>query len=184
MTEDVPAPANPTATILGGSNLRDIAATSYGHEDFSGFVARLNRIADPERVATGATLKTPSLSMGLRDAGLDPSYQPAFNVLALSWAELRAALPDYERERDAAGARDGSSFAITPDLSRRLLKCADAMDAALDVLANPKENHTLPQSTIGQFTGVSGPLRRFAAGRVESRDPFTRLRSQPVSCWR
>ena len=169
-TEDVSAPANPTVTILGGSNLRDIAATAYGHEDFTGFVARLNGIADPERIAAGATLKTPSLSVGMRDAGLDPAYQSAVNVLGQSWTELRAALPDYERERDAAGARDGTSFAITSDLSRRLLKCADAMDAALDVLSHPKESHTLPRSTIGQFAAVSGPLRRFAEGRVDSRD--------------
>lgn len=108
--------------------------------------------------------------MGLRDAGLDPDYQAAIKVLAQSWAELRASLPEYERERDAAGARDGASFKIPPELSRRILKCADGLDASLDVLARPKAGHKVPQSTIGQFAGVSDSLRRFAQGRVESRD--------------
>jgi hypothetical protein len=71
--EDVAAPANLTVTIARGSNLREVATTAYGHEDFSGFVAVLNGMADPERVAAGAVLKTPSLPAGLRDASLDPA---------------------------------------------------------------------------------------------------------------
>lgn len=168
--EDVSAPASVSVTIPRGSNLRQVATTAYGHADFSGFVAALNGMADPERVAAGAVLKTPSLPAALRDAGLDPAYQPAFNVLAQTWAELRTALPDYQRERDAAGARDGTTFAITVALSRRLIQCADNMDAALDVLAHPKEGHKLPRSTLGQFAGVSGMLRQFATGQVGSLD--------------
>lgn len=168
--EEVSAPASPTITIPSGSNLREVATTAYGHENFSGFIAQLNGISNPERVAAGATLKTPSLAVGLRDGGLDPAYQPAINVLALTWDELRIALPDYKRERDSAGARDGASFAITPDLRRRLLKCADAVDAALDVLARAREPHKVPRSTIGQFARVSRLLRHFADGRVESHD--------------
>ncbi len=168
--EDVSAPASVTITIARGSNLREVATTAYGHEDFSGFVAALNGLANQERVAAGAVLKTPSLPAGMHDAGLDPAYQPAFNVLAQTWAELRTALPDYERERDAAGARDDTNFAITVALSRRLLQCADNMDAALDVLAHPQEGHKLPRSTLGQFAGVSGMLRQFATGQVGSRD--------------
>ncbi len=168
--EDVSAPASVTVTIPRGSNLREVATTAYGHEDFNGFVAALNGLADPERVAAGAVLKTPSLPAALRDAGLDPAYQPAFNVLAQTWAELRTALPDYQRERDAAGARDGTAFAITVALSRRLLQCADHMDAALDVLAHPKEGHKLPRSTLGKFAGASGALRHFASGQVGSMD--------------
>ncbi|MCX6849823.1 MAG: hypothetical protein NTY98_12955 [Verrucomicrobia bacterium] len=168
--EDVPAPASVTVTIPRGSNLRQVATTAYGYEDFSGFVAALNGLADPERVAAGAVLKTPSLPAALRDAGLDPAYQPAFNVLAQTWAELRTALPDYQRERDAAGARDGTTFAITVARSRRLIQCADYMDAALDVLAHPKEGHKLPRSTLGQLAGASGYLRLFATGQVGSMD--------------
>lgn len=168
--EDVPAPASVSVTIPRGSNLREVATTAYGHEDFSGFVAAFNGLADPERVAAGAVLKTPSLPAALRDAGLDPAYQPAFNVLAQTWAEMRTALPDYQRERDAAGARDGTTFAITVALSRRLLQCADNMDAALDVLAHPQAGHKLPRSTLGQFYVVLGMLRSFATGRVGSLD--------------
>lgn len=168
--EDVSAPASATVTIPRGSNLREVATTAYGHEDFSGFVAALNGLADPERVAAGAVLKTPSLPAALHDAGLDPAYQPAFNVLAQTWAELRTALPDYERERNAAGARDGTTFAITVALSRRLLQCADNMDAALDVLAHPQAGHKLQRSTLGQFAGASGSLRHFATGKVYSLD--------------
>lgn len=168
--EDVPAPASPTVTIARGSNLRKVATTAYGHEDFSGFVAALNGLANPERVAAGAVLKTPSLPAALRDAGLDPAYQPAFNVLAHTWSELHTALPDYQRERDAAGAGEGTTFAITVPLSRRLLQCADNMDAALDVLAHPQAGHKLPRSTLGQFAGASGYLRLFATGQVGSMD--------------
>lgn len=168
--EDVPAPAKPTVTIERGSNLREVATTAYGHEDFSGFVATFNGVSDPGRVAAGAVLKTPSLPAALHDAGLDPAYQTAFNVLAMTWADLRTALPDYERERAASGARDGKTFAISAPLSRRLLKCADDMDAALDVLAHPKEGHKVPRSTLGKFAGASGDLRRLAAGQVASLD--------------
>jgi hypothetical protein len=172
--EDVPAPASPTVTIARGSNLREVATTAYGHEDFSGFVAALNGLANPERVAAGAMLKTPSLPAALRDAGLDPAYQPAFNVLAQTWAEMRTAIPDYQRERDlalhASGSRDSTTFAISVPLSRRLLQCADNMDAALDVLAHPQAGHKLPRSTLGQFAGASGYLRLFATGQVGSLD--------------
>jgi hypothetical protein len=159
-----------TVVVKSGSNLRDVATSAYGHEDFSGFVARLNGISDPGRIAAGAVLKTPSLAVGLREAGLDAAYQPAINALAQSWADLRAVLPDYKRERNASGAHDGSSFTITPGLRDRLIKCADAMDAALDVLRHPKEGHALPRSTVGKFGAVSSSLRRFAAGKVESLD--------------
>ena len=172
--EDVPAPASVSVTIPRGSNLREVAATAYGNEDFSGFVAALNGLADPARVAAGAVLKTPSLPAALRDAGLDPAYQPAFNVLAQTWSELRTALQDYERERDlalhASGTRDNTTFAISVPLSRRLLQCADHIDAALDVLARPKKGHKMPSSTLGQFYGGSGMLRSFATGRVGSLD--------------
>jgi hypothetical protein len=79
-------------------------------------------------------------------------------------------LPDYERERYAAGAGDESTFAITAPLSRRLRQCADDMDAALDVLAHPKEGHKPPRSTLGKFAGASALLRQFATGQVYSRD--------------
>ena len=169
-TEDVPAPAMVTVVVKSGSNLRDVAASTYGHEDFSGFVARLNGISDPGRIAAGAVLKTPSLAVGLREAGLDPAYQPAINALAQSWADLKAALPDYERERNEIGTYRGASFTISASLRDRLIKCADAMDAALDVLRHPKQDHVLPRSTVGQFGAVSVALRRFATGRIESRD--------------
>lgn len=172
--EDVPAPASVTVTIPRGSNLNSVAEAAYGHRDFSGFVAALNGLADPERVAAGAVLKTPSLPAALHDAGLDPAYQPAFNVLAQTWAKVRIALPDYERERDLAlhtsGTRDTTTFAISAPLSRRLLQCADNMDAALDVLAHPKEGHKMPRSTIGQFAGAAGMLRSFATGQIGSLD--------------
>src|SRR6478752_2045008 len=62
-TEDVPAPAKPSMVLQRGGNLRAVAGEAYGHEDFSGFVAALNGIANPERAMAGATLKTPSLSV-------------------------------------------------------------------------------------------------------------------------
>lgn len=168
--EDVSTPASPTVTIARGSNLREVATNAYGHEDFSGFVAALNGITNTERVAAGAVLKTPSLPAALRDAGLAPSYQPAFNVLAQTWAEIRTTLRDYEHERSASGAREGATFAISAALSRRLFQCADDMDAALDVLAHPRQGHKMPHSTIGQFSGASGLLRYFASGQVGSLD--------------
>jgi hypothetical protein len=169
-TEDVPAPEKATVVIQSGSNLREVAASAYGHEDFSGFVAQLNGISDPRRVAAGAVLKTPSLAAGLREAGLDPDYQPAINVLAKNWSDLKTVLPDFERECDASGVHDGSSFTVTPAVKDRLTKCADAVDAAIDVLRHPKQGHVLPRSAIGQFAGVSTTLRHFAAGKVESLD--------------
>ncbi len=150
--------------------MNTIATDTYGHEDFRGFVASLNGIRDPELVIAGTTLKTPSLAMGLKDAGLDPHYQPAINVLSKCWADVRAFLPDYEEQRSASGVRDGGTFAITEPLSREMLRCADAMDAAIDVLNRPKDGHKLAKSTVGKFQGSSGALRWYAAGHAESND--------------
>lgn len=69
--DDVAAPTHSTVTIQDEANLREIAAVAYGHVDFSGFVARLNGIAVPQRVTAGTTLKTPSLPVALRESGPD-----------------------------------------------------------------------------------------------------------------
>jgi hypothetical protein len=167
---DVPSPASAAVTIARGSNLRDIAAAAYGHVDFSGFLLKLNGLASAETVPAGATLKTPSLAEGLRGAGLDPDYQPAVNALARAWMELITALADYERERSAAHAKEGSAFAITSGLSRRLQRCADDTDAALAVLSHPKPGHQAPQSTVNKFKEASASLRFFAQGKVGSLD--------------
>jgi hypothetical protein len=159
-TEDVSAPANTEVTVPAGSNLQDIADKTYGHASFSGFIAQLNEIKSPERIVTGAILKTPSLAVGLRDAGLDPTYQPAINVLAQTWNQLRKLLPEYERQRNALPA----------NLQTKLLKCADQMDAAIDVLGHPKQGHRVPQSTLGQFSEAAISLRNLAAGIEEDRD--------------
>jgi hypothetical protein len=87
--EDVPAPARPEVTVQPGDNLRGIGAGAYGHERFSGFVARVNGIADPERLQAGLTLKTPPLSIAFRDAGLSPQYQPVINALARGAGSLQ-----------------------------------------------------------------------------------------------
>ena len=82
-------------TVEPGWNLRTIGAAAYGHERFSGFVAVLNGIADPERVPAGAILKTPSLAVAFHDAGMDPTYQPALNALAKSCTDYYATEPAY-----------------------------------------------------------------------------------------
>lgn len=159
-TEDVSAPTTAEVSISAGSNLQDIAGKIYGHESFSGFIAQLNDLKDPARIAAGAKLKTPSLAIGLRDAGLDPTYQPAINVLAQTWNRLRTLLPESERQRNAPPA----------DLKAKLLRCADQMDAALDVLRHPKRDHLPPESTLGQFTAAAASLRNLAAGKEEDRE--------------
>jgi len=166
-TEDVPAPARPSVVLERGSNLRAVAGEAYGHEDFSGFVAALNGIANPELAMAGATLKTPSLSVALRDAGLDPKYQPAINALALSCVTLRGVLPYYEKERDGSTTRP---VKLSTGVKDRMVWCADAIDAALEVLRHPAPGHSVPKSTIGKLEGVSQSLRFYAAGNVESRD--------------
>lgn len=168
--DDVPAPASSSIVVQSGSNLRSIAAAAYGHEDFSGFVARLNGIAAPERLIAGATLKTPSLPIAFRDAGIDPRYQPAINALAMSWNDLQQILPDYTKARDESRTVGEYSFHITDNLRARLVKCADGIDASIAVLNNPSDGHKAPRSSIGQFARVSSSLRSLATGTVGSYD--------------
>lgn len=173
--EDVPAPATATIIVKKDSNLQTIATDAYGHEDFSGFVASLNGIPDPALVMPGKTLQTPSLAIGIRDAGLDPRYQPAVNVLAKSWIDVRTFLPEYEKQRWASGVRDGGTFMLSKPLRDQMLRCADSIDAACHVLEHPHAGHTAPKSTLGKFSGCSDSLRRFAAGHADSNDYDTFL---------
>jgi hypothetical protein len=113
--------------------------------------------------------------VALRDAGLDPRYQPAINVLARAWQDLRAMLQEYLKVRDASGAKDGQTFPIPQDLRARLVQCADGIDAAVDALSHPSPGHHAPRSTIGQFTGVAHSLRQLSTGYIFTHDYDTFL---------
>ncbi len=175
---DVPSPATPTIIVEKGSNLRAIATAAYHHESFSSFLGQLNGISKPELLQAGATLKTPSLPVAFRDLGLDPQYQPALNALAMAWIDASAILPNYIRACDTSAAKDGDTFVVPDEIKTRLLKCAGAVDAAMDVLRHPHGRHVAPDSAIRQFAGASRSLRRFSTGFVESRDYDTYLAEQ------
>ncbi len=85
-------------------------------------------------------------------------------------SDMESALLDYERERHASSAKDGDTFQITPALNSRLVKLADHMDAAIQVLSNPKARHRAPKSTLGKFSEATLNIRHFAAGEVSSTD--------------
>lgn len=165
-TEAVPAPATSTTVIEHGSNLRAIAAGAYGHERFSGFVAALNGIVDPERVQAGITLKTPSLSVAFRDAGLDPRYQPAINVLAKACTDFYDVFPAYRKAREASKIPQGR-FAIPENIRSRFQSCSDSIDAAIQVLRSVKPPHVVPRMTIDQFQKVSSLIRQLATGAID-----------------
>lgn len=166
---EVPAPASLTVTLQPGDNLRAIGAKAYGHEKFSGFVARLNGIADPEKVAAGATLKTPALPVAFREAGLDPAYQPAINAMSKACTDFYAALPAYLEARKPSGLTRGN-FAIPEQFRETFTRCADAIDAGTHVLEAAKEPHKVPRMTIDQFTQASAQLRFLARGGIEDYD--------------
>lgn len=173
--EQVPAPTEATVRVKKGATLQHIADVAYGHEDFSGFVQTLNGIPAPEKLQAGATLKTPSLAVSFREAGLDPQYQPAVNALAMAWIKVTQILPDYVRERDLNGAKDGQRFLLSNDVKQNLLECADAVDAAIHELQNSAPGHQAPSKSINQFASSSYMLRMFAEGRVLSYDYDTFL---------
>lgn len=132
--EDVPAPATRTVRVERGQNLRSIGSMAYGHERFSGFVAVVNGISDPERVSEGAELKTPSLSMAFRDTGMDPAYQPIFNTLAKACTDYYKTEPAYLSARQASGVERGN-FPIPADIQTKLVASADAIDAGVASLS-------------------------------------------------
>ncbi|MDI1313382.1 hypothetical protein [Prosthecobacter sp.] len=175
---DVPSPASPTVVVEKGSNLRAIATAAYHHESFSSIIGLLNEIPKPELLEAGATLKTPSIPVAFRDAGLDPQYQPAINALALAWTDVVAILPSYIRARDASAAKNGDKFTVPDEIKTMLLKCAGTVDASLDALRHPHGRHVAPRPAIRQFAGASRSLRRFSTGFVESRDYDTYLAEQ------
>lgn len=167
---DVPAPPAPTIIVEKGSNLRAIATTAYHHETFSSFLGLINGISKPERLQAGATLKTPSLPAALRDAGLDPQYQPAINAISKAWADLSAILPNYIQARNDSSVKDGGKFSVPDQIKSTLLTCAETLDAASDALSHPAAGHSAPRSAIKKFAGASASLQAFAKGRVESLD--------------
>lgn len=164
--DDIPAPASPTVTVEKGSNLRAIGAAAYGHERFSGFVARVNGIEDPEKVIAGSTLKTPSLAVTFRDAGLDPQYQPVINVLAKACTDFHSMLPAYMKAREASGVTRGN-FAIPGEIRTTFLGCADAIDAANRNLETIKAPHKVPRMTINQFAEAARLIRELATGYID-----------------
>ena len=165
-TEAVPPPAKLSAVMERGSNLRAVGAGAYGHERFSGSVAALNGISEPERVQAGVTLKTPSLSIAFRDVGLDPRYQPAINVLAKACTDFYGVFPEYRKARYASGIASGT-FAIPQHIRTTFLRCAGSIDAALRVLDAVKSPHAVPRMTINQFRQASAGIRDLAAGMID-----------------
>ncbi|MES2921477.1 MAG: hypothetical protein V4819_08020 [Verrucomicrobiota bacterium] len=163
---EVPSPVQQTITVEKGSNLRAIGATTYGHQRFSGFVAALNGIPDPERVLLGATLKTPSLAAAFRDAGMDPVYQPAMNALAKACTDYYAAEPAYLRARDAAGGAAGF-FPIPADIKAKFIHIADTIDSAVVVLEVKNSPYRVPTMTIGQFRQASYQIRELSRGSMD-----------------
>lgn len=167
---DVQAPVSSEVVVPCGSNLRAIAVTAYGSEEFANFLGQLNGVLVPERLQAGATLKTPSLPVAFRDARLDPRYQPAMNALAKTWQDLQTILPEYARARDASGLRDGKSFQIAPELQRKLVGCADVIDAATEIFRHPANGQSSPKTAVRQFAEASSSLRELSTGVIGSHD--------------
>lgn len=166
---EVPPPSTQTVRVDTGMNLGSIAEEAYGHEKFSGFVARFNGIEDPEKVVAGTMLKTPALPAALREAGLDARYQPAINVLAKAWADYREELPGYLKSRQEGTVTNGT-FAIPQNHRDRFLKCADAIEAAKQQLEKAEPPHQVPRMTADQFAQASSQLRQLASGAVDGYD--------------
>lgn len=165
-TEAIPSPSTPSVIVERGANLRGIAGAAYGHGRFSGFVAVLNGIKDPECIVAGQELKTPSLSCAFRDAGLDPRYQPAINALSKACTDYYAAEPAYLKARNESGVKAGT-FSMPEDIRATFLGCADAIDAAIAALRGVKPPDKVPKMTIAQFEQVSGLIRELATGSVD-----------------
>lgn len=163
---DVPAPASPTITVERGSNLRTAAEAAYGHERFSGFLTVINGIADPERVNAGVVLKTPSLAVALRDAGLDAQYQPAVNALAMACTDYYAAEPDYLAARRASSIQEGGLL-IPASTKAAFSASADTIDAVVASLQAVRPGHSVPTATLGQLRQASAQIRELAAGRID-----------------
>ncbi len=164
--DEVPAPASGRVVVERGSNLRAIGAGAYGHERFSGFVASLNGITDPERVMAGATLKTPSLSRAFQEAGLDARYQPAMNALAKATTDFHAVLPEYLKARNASGVASGT-FLLPAPIKATLDRCADAIVAATAVLGEAAPPHAVPKMAIAQFLQAAGYIGELASGSID-----------------
>ena len=164
--EPIPAPSVTTVVVEKGSNLRTIAAAAYGHARFSGFVARLNNISDPDQVVAGTTLNTPSLSVAFRDLGLDPSYQPAMNALAKACADYYSALPAYMKVREASGV-SSRTVEIPSNIQSRFLASAELIDRANLLLGAVKPPDSVPRQSIGQFHQASTLIRSLAAGSTD-----------------
>lgn len=165
-TEDIPAPSTASSVIKRGNTLQDIARAAYGKNHFSGFVAELNGIQSANEPTAGTTVKTPSISVAFRDAGLSARYQPAINVLAKAWLDYLEVLPAYVSARQSSGVQRGT-FTITDPLRDKLLACARAVEAAVRVLRSAKPPHAAPRMTVRQFEEAATHLRTLASGECD-----------------
>lgn len=166
---EIPAPASSKVTVEPGIDLGTIAEKAYGHSKFYSFVARLNGITDPQKLPAGAILKTPSLPIAFREAGLDARYQPAINALSKACTDFHEILPHYLETRRASGVTSGS-FAIPEKAKDCFLKCADTLDAAKRELEAAKEPDQVPRMALNQFEQASTQLRELATGSVDGYD--------------
>lgn len=162
----VARPSSQSVIVEPGMNLRAIAAAAYGHERFSGFVAAVNGITDPERIVAGQELKTPSLSSAFRDVGLDPRYQPAIDALVKACTDYQAAEPAYLKARRDSGVSAGT-FTVPENIRATFTGCADSIDAATATLGMVKPPDKVPKMTIDQFRQVSGLIRELASGSID-----------------
>jgi hypothetical protein len=163
---DVPPPASLTVTVERGSNLRSIADWAYGHENFSGFLAVINGIADPGRINAGAVLRTPSLAVAFHDAGLDARYQPAINALAKACTDYYQVEPDYLVVRGASGITEGV-FSIPTSIKTAFGAIADTIDAVVASLQLVEPPHSAPRAALGQLGQASAQIRELASGRID-----------------
>lgn len=165
---DVPAPPSPEVELKPGSNLGIVAQEAYGHERFSGFLSVINGITDPTRMRDGTVLKTPAIPIAFQEAGADAIYQPAINALAKASTDYAASRPAFH------GALSLSNESGKPELPGGLkatfISSADAVDAAVAVLAEAKEPHTVPKKSIEQFRQASAHLRELAKDNIGADD--------------
>ena len=165
--DEVPAPGQPTMKLDAGMTLGHIAELSYGHERFSGLIARHNEIADVNRIPAGKELKTPALSVIFQTAGLDSHYQPLINVIAKAAMDFKKALPAYIEARNHATGGTNGQFTVPAEIKTTLTECADGISAACHQLGKVEAGHKVPKKTVEQFRQAESYLRALANGAVD-----------------
>jgi hypothetical protein len=163
--EDIAPPPSASVTLIRSMNLNSISALAYGSERLSVLLQTHNHIADVTRIPDGTMIQTPCLPRMFQQAGLDPRFQPAINVLCKTWQDFHARALDYRTLPSSVSSSRSAGVLLPPILRAEFERLARAVDlAAASITEEVQSPRSKPLEALFHFQQAAEALRALANG--------------------